>query len=164
METLLMSFLFAATNNFMMTQFGNYNTGDEHALSDESHKTCTDLVSIWAKGPKIAYFRKIFKSVSPFNVTMVTNPELRDLLMNNGQNKVGVRVDVYKDAPWEGDTFGRERTFTRCTKVSVLTYRCLCVSESGPCSVFVSVTVRDPSVMVDVGSLQLCHIAMTPVS
>ena len=147
-----------------MKHLGNYETEDEHALTDESPETCTDLLKIWAVGPKKVNFRKLWKCTSPFTVTIIMNDELKNLLTTNGKDKVGVRVEVNKDSPWENDTYGSGRRFTGCTKVSVVTYSCPCVNNDKPCSVFVSVTVRDPSILNNVGSLKLCHITIAPIS
>ena len=155
----------AATNNFMMKGFGDYNEYDELALSDENHETCTDLLKIWSKGPKIATFRKVLRSTSsstPIIVKLIIDKNFNNMLAEHGKNKVAMRVEVSEDSPWDGDGYGQNRKFTKCTQVSVVTYSCLCMNDANPCSVFVSVTVRDASVLTGVGSLELCDISLTP--
>ena len=140
----------------MMTYFEKYSAQDETYLSDESEDTCTDLLQIWSNnGPLIVDYRTIWGVSSSFNVTMMMNEGLSQLVSTHGK-KASLEVKVGKEEPFEGNQYGSRNGFQKCTKMSVSVYACNC--ELKVCSVFITVKVRDRSIIADYTSLKLCEI------
>ena len=140
----------------MMTYFGKYSAQDETYLSDESEDTCTDLLQIWSNnGPLIVDYRTIWGVSSSFNVSMMMNEGLSQLASTHGK-KASLEVKVGKEEPFEGNQYGSRNGFRKCTKMSVSVYVCNC--ELKVCSVFITVKVRDRSIIADYTSLKLCEI------
>ena len=141
----------------MMTYFGKYSAQDETYLSDESEDTCTDLLQIWShNGPLIVDYRTIWGVSSSFNVTVMMNEDLSKLISTHSREKATLEVKVGKEEPFEGNQYGSRHGFRKCNKVSVSVYTCDC--ELKVCSVFVTIKVRDRSIIADYPTLKLCEI------
>ena len=144
----------------MMTYFGKYSIQDETYLSDESEDTCTDLLKIWSNGPLLVNYRTIWGVSTHFKVTVVMNEELSTLISTQSKAKIALDVTVGKEEPFEGNQFGKVNGFVKCQKESVSLYACSC--KLNVCSVFVTIKVRDRSIISDKSSLKLCEISISP--
>ena len=148
-----------AANNFMMRYLGNYSTDDELSLVDGDEETCADLIKIWPRGPHVASYRTIWERSPGFNVSLVIGDGLSKLLTDYSTKKISIKVSVGKKEPFEGDSYGQVNGFLACSKISSWNYRCSC--ELQACSVFVTVTVRDRSLIAAKDSLKICEISIS---
>ena len=140
----------------MMKHFGKYTIEDEISLSDENNDTCADLLQIWSQGPASATYRTIWGMSSTFNVTLLMSDDLSLLLDTYKRDKVSMYVMVSKEEPFVGEQFGQVHGFSKCDRLFPWTFGCKC--ELSICSVFVTVTVKDRSIIPGNSSLKLCEI------
>ena len=145
-----------ATNNFMMNYFGQYKVTNETHLLDDVEETCVDLDQIWSSGPMMVNYRTVWGNSPSFNVTILINDNLSSLLHKYSRKEASMEVLVGKEEPFDGTEFGSFYGFRRCERGSPWTYRCTC--ELHVCSVFVTVTIRDRSIIPENSSLKMCEI------
>ena len=144
----------------MMRYHGNYSNEDETVLSDGDDETCVDFLHVWSRGPPHANFRLAWGASATFNVTITMNDELATLLSNQRKDKLSMRVMVGKEENFVRNQLGVRNSFKKCQVVSVFNYSCKC--ELQVCSVYMTLTVRDRSLLENVSSLKVCEVSISP--